>query len=98
MRTPLAASLALALGYVAGALSTQLVIEHKGTQLDVTDVLPFGIVTNEAHTTADLTIRYSLGALVPYVKIDNATDTRYQEVFGYQSGRRRASVGLRYTM
>ena len=88
----------VALGSHFGALSTQLVVEHKGARLDVTDVSPFGIVTNEAHTTADLTIRYSLGALVPYVKIDNVTDTRYEEVFGYPSGRRRASVGVRYRM
>lgn len=88
----------LAIGYFAGAMSTQLVIAHTGARPDVTDVFPFGIVTNEAHTTADVTIRYALGKLVPYVKVDNLTDTRYEEVFGYASGRRRASVGLRYSM
>jgi len=87
-----------AVGYDAAAYSAQLVIAYKGVRDDVTDLFPFGTVRNEAFTTADLTVHYQLGALRPYVKLENLTDKKYEEVFGYPSGRRRAIVGVRYSI
>lgn len=86
----------IALGYHAGAYSAQFVVIHKGRRDDVTDLFPFGTVSNDAYTTADVTVHYRMGAFSPYVKLENLTDESYEEVFGYESGRRRAIVGLRY--
>lgn len=88
----------LALGYDFAPFSAQLVIAHTGERLDVTDLLPFGNVTNEAFTTADLALHYDRGALSPFVKIENLTDEQYESVFGYASGRRRIRAGVRYTI
>jgi vitamin B12 transporter len=88
----------VAIGYDATAYSAQLVIAYKGVRNDVTDLFPFGTVRNDAFTTADLTVHYQLGTLRPYVKLENLTDEKYEEVFGYPSGRRRAIVGVRYAI
>jgi len=86
----------VALGYHGAQYSAQFVVVHKGQRDDVTDLFPFGTVSNDAYTTADFTVHYRIGSLSPYVKLENLTDERYEEVFGYPSGRRRAIVGLRY--
>jgi vitamin B12 transporter len=88
----------LAVGYDAGKLQSQLVVAYKGRRDDVTDLFPFGRVTNASYTTADVTLHVDLGSFVPYVKVENLTDEQYQDVFGYPSARRRASVGLRYSL
>ncbi|MDP9190643.1 MAG: TonB-dependent receptor [Acidobacteriota bacterium] len=85
-------------GYQGASYSTQFVIIHKGQRGDVTDLFPFGTVQNDAYTTADVTVHYRIGSLSPYVKLENLTDEKYEEVFGYASGRRRAIVGVRFTM
>jgi hypothetical protein len=54
----------------------QLVVTHKGERGDVTDLLPFGTVTNEAYTTADVVVRYRMGALAPYLARDLWTALR----------------------
>lgn len=88
----------LAIGYGFAPFDAELVIEHTGARLDVTDLFPYGNVTNEAHTTADVTVRWNAGAFIPYVRIDNLTDERYEEVFGYPSARRRIAAGVRYSI
>ena len=88
----------LAFGYDFAPASVQLVILHTGDRADVTDLIPFGRVSNEAYTTVDLTLHYEMGSFRPYVKLENLTDTSYEEVFGYTSAPRRAVVGVRYTM
>jgi vitamin B12 transporter len=88
----------VSLGYDRGPVGATFVVIHAGERPDITDLLPFGRVVNEPYTTADLTVRYSMGALSPYVKVENLTDEAYEEVFGYPSARRRAIVGVRYTM
>jgi vitamin B12 transporter len=90
----------LALGYDRGAGSAQLVISRMGTRPDVTDLVPFGRVTNRAYTTADLTFHWILANAnaVPYLKLENLTNTKYEEVFGYPSPGRRAVVGVRYSI
>jgi len=88
----------LAFGYHASAYSAQLVITHKGARVDVTDLLPFLPVVNEAYTVADVVVHYRVGSLTPYVKFENLTNEQYEEVFGYESAGRRAVVGLRWAM
>ena len=88
----------IALGYDADRISTQLVVIHSGARADITDLLPFGRVSNRAYTTADVTLGYDLGPVRPYLKIENALDEQYEEVFGYASARRRLIAGVRYTL
>ncbi len=88
----------IAIGYDAARYSAQLVVAHKGVRDDVTDLFPFGTVRNDAFTTLDVTVHYQVGALRPFVKLENLTDEKYEEVFGYPSGRRRAIVGVRYSI
>jgi vitamin B12 transporter len=88
----------LAIGYDFAPFTAELVVQHTGPRLDVTDLAPYGNVTNEARTIADLTLRWVAGAFVPYVRVENLTDTRYEEVFGYPSAPRRISAGVRYSI
>lgn len=88
----------ISLGYDFEPFSAQLVVIHSGDRADVTDLLPFGRVSNEAYTTADVTLGYHVGAIKPYIKIENAIDERYEEVFGYASAGRRFITGVRYTL
>jgi vitamin B12 transporter len=88
----------LALGYDLDPFTAELVVAHTGARLDITDLFPYGNVTNEVHTIADLTLRYTFGAITPYVRVENLTDERYDEVFGYPSAPRRFSGGVRYTV
>ncbi|HEX7831512.1 MAG TPA: TonB-dependent receptor [Thermoanaerobaculia bacterium] len=88
----------LALGYHHGAYFAQFVVTHKGERDDVRDIFPFGVVGNEANTTADFTLHYTMGAFSPYLKIENLTDESYEEVFGYASSPRRAIIGVRYAI
>ena len=88
----------LLVGYDFKPLSTELVIVHAGRRPDVTDLAPFGAVMSAPYTTADITLRYNAGALSPFVKVENATNRRYDEVFGYPSAKRRAIAGVRYSL
>lgn len=88
----------LTIGYAAGAWRTALIVAHNGTRADVTDLAPFGRLTNDAYTVADATLQYALGPFVPYVKLENLTDEEYQEVFGFPSPGRRLIAGVRYTL
>ena len=91
-------SASLAIGYDFARIDTELVVLHSGARADVTDLAPYGRVQNDAYTTADVTVRYHLGAITPYVKLENLTDEQYEEVFGYRSAGRRAIVGVRYAL
>jgi vitamin B12 transporter len=88
----------LAVGYERSHLSTHLVVIHAGARADVTDLIPFGRVMNDAYTTADVVLAWRIGGYQPFVKVENLTDERYQEVFGYASGTRRVRVGIRYVL
>lgn len=88
----------LSLGYDFGTTYSELVVLRTGSRPDVTDLFPFGTVTNKAYTRADLTVRWNHGALEPYVKVENLSNTKYEEVFGYPSPTRRAIIGIRYTV
>jgi vitamin B12 transporter len=88
----------LALGYDLGDVSAECVVARVGSRPDVNDLFPFGTVTSRAYTVADLTVHWNMGMFIPYAKIENLTNTRYQEVFGFPSPTRRALLGIRYTM
>jgi vitamin B12 transporter len=85
-------------GYDFRPFAAEVVVIHSGARPDVTDLFPFGVVTNKAYTIADLTLRYDAGGYAPFVKIENATNVQYEEVFGYPSAGRRALIGIRYTL
>ena len=86
----------LTLGYDAGVASLLLLVNYTGERNDVTDLLPYGVVRNEAFATADVVLHYPVGSLRPFVKVENVTGERYEEAFGYPSPGRRAVVGIRY--
>jgi vitamin B12 transporter len=83
-------------GFDGGAFRTHVVVSYTGERADVTDLLPFGRVTNDAYTVADVVLAYAIRSFEPFLKIENLGDARYEEVFGYPSAPRRAVVGLRY--
>jgi vitamin B12 transporter len=82
----------------SGAVDTSLVTLHSGRRDDILPIAPFARVNDRAHTTLDANVQMHLERITPYVKIENATDTKYQEVRGYPSPRRRAIVGVRFAM
>ena len=88
----------IALGYRMNAVRAHAVVLHTGTRADVTDLIPFGRVTSDAYTTADVVVSYDVASLSPFVKIENVTNERYEEVFGYPSASRRVLIGIRYAM
>lgn len=88
----------LSLAWDRSAFSTELVVTYAGERRDVTDLYPFGFVSNGAYTTADIVLKYQIAAIAPFVKVENATDERYEEVFGYPSPRRRFIAGIRYAV
>lgn len=88
---------ALSVGYQPGPAAFELVVVRVGSRPDLTDIFPFGSVVNASYTKADLTLRWLAGSYTPYVKIENLTNTRYEEVFGYPSPTRRALAGVRYS-
>ncbi|HEX2062342.1 MAG TPA: TonB-dependent receptor [Thermoanaerobaculia bacterium] len=80
-----------------GNTELNVTVLRTGERQDILPVLPFSPITNEAYTTVDANVQVTLGALTPYVKIENLTDVEYEEVRGYRSPSRRAIVGVRFT-
>lgn len=88
----------LNVGYDFNPVSLHVVVIHAGQRPDVTDLFPFGAVTNSPYTTADIIVHYDAGSFTPFVKVENATNHRYDEVFGYPSPARRFMAGIRYAI
>lgn len=84
--------------WAGGAWAVGAAAVYAGDRADLTDLYPFGRVTASSHTTVDLLVERRIGDLVPYLKVENAGDERYEEVFGYPSPGRRALVGVRMTL
>jgi vitamin B12 transporter len=84
------------LGYRSGGVDTNVEIARTGARDDVLPVLPFNAITDRAYTTVDFNVQLHLDRLTPFVKLENATDKRYDAVAGYPSPRRRAIVGVRF--
>lgn len=87
----------LSAGYGRGPWAAHLVVTHNGSRADLTDLFPYGRVTGDAYTVADLTLQRSFQRVTPYVKLENLSDETYQEVFGYPSPGRRAVIGVRFS-
>ena len=89
----------LFLGWRNGNIDTSIDVRRTGSREDFEAVLPFGRVIDAAYTTIDLNLQWSAaahGGVMPFVKIENLRDTRYEEVRGYAAPRRRAVLGLRF--
>jgi vitamin B12 transporter len=86
------------LAYDFHPFAADLIVVYAGQRPDVTDLVPFGPVVSAAYTTADVVLHYNAGAFFPFVKIQNATNRKYDEVFGYPSAGRRVIVGIRYSI
>jgi vitamin B12 transporter len=83
-------------GYRAGNVDTNIEIARTGARADVLPVLPFGDITDRAYTTVDINVQLHLDRITPFVKLENATDKRYEAVAGYPSPSRRAIIGVRF--
>ena len=84
--------------YRSGNVETNAVLLYNGSRADVLPLAPFSRATASSYTTLDVNVQYDLGRLVPYVKVENVTNERYEEVLGYASPKRRTLFGIRYSM
>jgi len=85
-----------ALGRRSGAMDTNIVILHTGEREDFLAVAPFSRTANRAYTTIDANVQYRLSRVTPFVKIENATNKKYEEVVGYSSPTRRVILGIKF--
>lgn len=83
------------IGRRAGKTDTNIALVHTGSRLDVLPVAPFTHVSDKAHTTIDVNMQMHGDRYTPYIKLENATNERYEEVRGYRSPGRRLIFGLR---
>lgn len=86
----------LFLGYRSGAAETSIVVLRNGERFDILPVSPYSRVTNRGYTTVDATLQWHIGRFTPFVKMENARNTHYQEVLGYEAPSRRTIVGVRF--
>ena len=75
------------------ALTVSPRVTFVGRRADVDPIL-FGRAETPSYLRYDLFVRYELAHAAPYVRLENATDRRYDEVQGYPSPRRRWAAGL----
>ncbi len=64
-----------------------------GSRPDV-DGITYQRVTNPSYTRLDVYARYDLGTIAPYLRLDNATDQRYEEADGFPAAGVRLSAGF----
>jgi len=83
------------IGRRAGKTDTNIALVHTGSRLDVLPVAPFTHVSDKAHTTVDVNVQMHGDRYTPYIKLENATNERFEEVRGYRSPGRRFIFGLR---
>lgn len=83
-------------GYRSGAMDTNIAILHAGEREDNLAVLPFTRTTNRSYTTIDANVQYRLSRFTPFVKVENATNKKYEEVVGYASPTRRVILGIKF--
>lgn len=88
----------LALNYDWQRTTTTLVVVHSGSRDDLQPIFPYGRVTNDAYTTVDAMFQLRVATFTPYVRIENLTGEKYDEVLGFASPGRRALIGLRYSV
>lgn len=75
-------------------------IQFTGDQTDVyfpPFPEPSQVVVMDSHTLVNLTLNYQASKdLDLYLKVENALDEEYEEVFGYQTLGRGTTIGMRY--
>jgi vitamin B12 transporter len=86
----------LATGYRSGAIDTNIVLLHTGEREDSLAIFPFTRTTNSAYTTIDANVQYRLSRVTPFVKVENVTNKKYEEVVGYASPTRRVILGIKF--
>ena len=60
---------------------------------------PSQVVILDSHTLLNMNLNYAASEkLDMYLKLENALDDNYEEVFGYQTLGFGASLGLRYSL
>ena len=79
-----------------GASETNVVVLRTGERTDILPVAPFSNITDAAYTTVDVNYLWHAARFTPFVKIENATNKKYEEVRGYPSPTRRAIFGVRF--
>ncbi len=84
------------IGRRAGNIDTNVALIHTGSRFDVLPVAPYSRVSNAAYTTMDVNMQVHGERYTPYIKLENATNKRYEEVRGYRSPGRRLIFGIRY--
>jgi vitamin B12 transporter len=82
-------------GYRAGAVDTNIVIQRTGVRDDLLPTAPYSRIANPGFTTIDANVQHRGERFTPFVKVENLRDARYEEVRGYAAPRRRVIVGLR---
>jgi vitamin B12 transporter len=85
-------------GYQLGEAEMNVVLLHTGARDDVLPIAPFSRINDRAYTTIDVNTQRRFGRLTPYLKIENVTGKKYEEVRGYTSPGRRGILGLRFAM
>jgi vitamin B12 transporter len=79
-----------------GASETNFIVLRSGERTDILAVAPFSSVTDPSFTTVDINYLWHAARFMPFVKIENATNKKYEEVRGYPSPTRRAIFGVRF--
>jgi vitamin B12 transporter len=82
-------------GYRAGAIDTNIVVQRSGAREDLLPVAPFTRIVNPGFTTIDANVQHHGAHFTPFVKVENLRDAHYEEVRGYAAPRRRVIFGLR---
>jgi len=83
-------------GWRSGAIDTNIAILRIGEREDSLAVFPFSRTTNKAYTTIDANVQYRLSRFIPFVKVENLANAKYEEVVGYASPRRRVILGVKF--
>ncbi|HJW15117.1 MAG TPA: TonB-dependent receptor, partial [Thermoanaerobaculia bacterium] len=93
LRRPKHRAYVSAVWHPAPSLSVSPRATFVGGRDDV-DPVSFARVTHPSYLRYDLFVRYDIGRFVPYARLENAADERYEEVRGYPAPRRRYALGL----
>jgi vitamin B12 transporter len=77
-----------------GLWTTSATLLYVGRRTDFQSVFPFGSVEDPSILRVDLHAEYRLGAVSPFLTVENAADRHYEEASGYPARRRRIWGGL----
>lgn len=81
-------------GARSGSVDANVTLVYAGARQDVLPVAPFSAAPNKSYTTLDANIRWGSGRFMPFVRLENLTNRRYDEVLGYRSPGRRTVFGI----